>query len=82
TAPIDMEALRKWRAQPRGNFLAQLQPQIHAEDYAAALGSPKNGFANRPTRDEADNYDFICANWDRMVESGIFNGFESKVAKP
>lgn len=74
TTKIDMEALRHWRAQPRGNFLAQLQPQLHAEDYAAALGCPKNGFAERGAKDQADNEAFIRANWQRMVASGVFNG--------
>lgn len=74
TARIDMEALRKWRAEPRNNFLAQLQPQIHAEAYAAALGCPKNGFAEKGAKDQADNEAIIRANWDRMVKSGVFNG--------
>jgi predicted amidohydrolase len=74
TAQIDMDGLRKHRSQPKTNFLAQLQPQIHAEDYAAALGSPKNGFAQTPVKDEAENIAFIKANWERMVASGVFNG--------
>jgi predicted amidohydrolase len=74
TAAIDMNALRKWRAQPRGNFLAQLQPQIHGEDYMAFSGSPKNAFAEKPAQDETDNANFIRANWQRMVQSGVFTG--------
>lgn len=74
TTQIDMDALRKWRSQPRGNFLAQLQPQIHAEDYAAAITCPKNGFAAQGAKDQADNEAFIRANWERMVKSGVFKG--------
>lgn len=74
TAEIDMEALRKHRSHPKTNFLAQLQPQIHAEDYASAIGSPKNGFLDRPVQDETGNIDFVKANWARMVASGVFNG--------
>jgi predicted amidohydrolase len=66
-AVIDMQALRRYRAtQPRFNYLAQLQPQLHVPDYSAAALCPLNGFA-RPHKDDAEAVAFIQGVCDRMA---------------
>jgi deaminated glutathione amidase len=72
-AVIDLAALRAYRAQPKANFLAQLQPLLHAQDYDALRLCPLNGMPTpHTTEKEAD--DFIAATWKRMVATGAFNG--------
>ncbi|MSO99039.1 MAG: hypothetical protein EXR11_12615 [Rhodospirillaceae bacterium] len=72
-AVIDMAALRAYRTQPKANFLAQLQPHLHAQDYELMRLCDLNGMATpHKTEQEADA--FIVATWKRMVASGSFNG--------
>ncbi len=71
---IDMQALRQHRgAQPKFNFLAQLQPGLHAVDYAAAKLCPLNDLA-QPHADESAAVEHIARSWRGMVASGVFNG--------
>lgn len=72
-AVVDLAALRAYRAQPKANFLAQLQPRLHAQDYDVLRLCPVNGLA-RPHADEAEAEAFIAATWRRMVASGVFRG--------
>lgn len=72
-AVIDIDALRKYRAQPKANFLAQLQPRLHAQDYDSLRLCPLNGMPT-PHADEKEADDFIAATWKRMVDTGAFHG--------
>ena len=72
-ALIDIAALRAYRAQPKANFLAQLQPRLHAQDYDAMQLCPLNGMAT-PHAEEKEADDFIVATWKRMVATGTFHG--------
>ncbi|MDX2142275.1 MAG: nitrilase-related carbon-nitrogen hydrolase [Rhodospirillaceae bacterium] len=72
-AVIDMAALRKYRAQPKSNFLAQLQPKLHAQDYELLRLCDLNGMPT-PHAGEQEPVDFIAETWKRMVASGAFNG--------
>jgi predicted amidohydrolase len=72
-AEIDMAALRKYRAQPKSNFLAQLQPKLHAQDYELLRLCDLNGMAN-PHKSEQEADAFIGDTWRRMVASGAFHG--------
>lgn len=66
-AIIDMKAMRAHRAtQPRFNYLAQLQPQMHAPDYAAAKLCPLNGMAT-PHKNEAEAITYIQGICDRLA---------------
>ncbi|MCB2106044.1 MAG: hypothetical protein KDE14_00030 [Rhodobacteraceae bacterium] len=64
-AVIDMKALAEHRKSPQFNFLAQLQPQLHAPDYAAAQLCPLNGLAT-PHKDADEAVNFIAGVWDRI----------------
>lgn len=68
-AVIDMKALRQYRTQPRTNFLAQLQPQLHAPTYAAAKLCPLNN-APQPHKDEAEAVARIQGVWSDIVARG------------
>ena len=73
TARVDMAALRRYRADVRFNYLAHLQPAMHAAEYAGATLCPLNGFAAHSPADEQDMLDFIAKGWANAVESGRFN---------
>jgi predicted amidohydrolase len=73
TAKVDMAALRHRRADVRFNYLAQLQPALHAAEYAGAATCPINGFAGRAHADEQDVIDFIAGGWSNAVQDGRFN---------
>jgi len=51
TATLDLDALRAQRAKPVRNWLAQLQSQLHAPDYAAARLWPLSHWEHRPLAD-------------------------------
>jgi predicted amidohydrolase len=55
TAEIDIEALRRRRARPSLNFLAELAPQIHAPIYAATQAWPIDRWADQPMTGVAEN---------------------------
>lgn len=73
TARVDMMALRRYRADVRFNYLAHLQPALHAAEYAGAELCPLNGFANHSPADEQDMVDLIAKGWTNVVKSGRFN---------
>lgn len=56
---IDIEALRAFRAggNPKGNFLAQLQPQLHAPFYERARLFPSNHWKHTPIMSAQENKD-------------------------
>lgn len=74
TATVDIEALRRERALPMKNFLAQLQPQLHAPDYAAAKLWPADGWLDAPQQDPMELFRMEHRVWQQMVASG---GFEA-----
>jgi predicted amidohydrolase len=74
TTSVDMNALRRHRADVRFNYLAQLQPALHAAEYAAAKTCPLNGFEEHSPADEQDMVDFIAKHWGDAVKSGRFTG--------
>ena len=74
TAAIDIEALRRERALPMKNFLAQLQPELHAADYATARLWPADGWLGAPQQDPMELFRMEQRVWQQMVRSG---GFEA-----
>jgi predicted amidohydrolase len=73
SARVDMQALRRHRRDVRSNYLAQLQPALHAAEYAGAMTCPLNGFTAKTHADEQDVMDFIADGWAQAVRSGRFN---------
>lgn len=73
-AEIDMRALRAHRADIRLNYLAHLQPELHAPTYTAARIAPLNGLAARPPRNEQDVIAVAAKAWREAVGRGTFNG--------
>jgi predicted amidohydrolase len=71
---VDMAALRRYRADARTNYLAQVQPALHAAEYAGAVAGQTNGFANRVHGDEQDVIDLVTGGWKAAVRAGRFNG--------
>jgi len=74
TTKVDVAALRRYRSEVRLNYLAHLQPALHAAEYAAADLCPLNGFETHSPADEQDMLDFIAKGWKNAVNSGGFNG--------
>jgi predicted amidohydrolase len=72
TATLDIGALRAHRATPMRNLLAQLQPALHAPDYADAQLWPLAHWAERPLSEPRELFDVEAATWRRMRESGRF----------
>lgn len=54
SARVDVAALRAHRAKPMANWLAQLQPQLHAPDYLAANLWPLDAWLKNPMVDGRD----------------------------
>jgi predicted amidohydrolase len=73
TAMIDIEALRRFRAKPAANFIAQFQPHLHAGVYQSARLWPAHP-RPAPVETTADILAIEKETWDRMTASGIFRG--------
>ena len=71
TAEIDIEALRRRRARPKINFLAELSPQIHAPIYAEAQCWPTDRWAETPITGVAENRDVEREVIQRMTANGV-----------
>ena len=72
SAVLDVGALRAQRAKPMRNFLAQLQPQLHAADYAEARLWPLDHWASRPLTDPRELFEVEARVWLEMRASGRF----------
>lgn len=68
-AVIEMKALRAYRNNVRFNYLAQMQPQMHAPDYAAAKLCPLNDLP-KPHKDEAEAVAHMEAVWRDISARG------------
>lgn len=73
SAEIDIEALRRFRAgeSDKGNFLAQLQPQLHAPHYQDADFFPSNAWADTPLQSNAENKSVEKEVIRKMINRGI-----------
>ncbi len=69
TATIDLEALRARRAMPVRNWLAQLQPQLHAPDYAQAQLWPLSHWERRPLADAREQLELEARIVQRLAGS-------------
>jgi predicted amidohydrolase len=74
TARIDVDALRRHRADGRFNYLTHLQPALHAPDYATRRASPLNAFAAAPLADDKAFGAFLDRTWREMVATGVYKG--------
>ena len=74
TARIDLAALRQHRADGRFNYLAHLQPQLHAQDYATAKLSPVNTYRDQALQTDGEFAAFLDRTWRDMVATGVFKG--------
>ncbi len=74
TAVLDLQALRRHRAAPMRNLLAQLQPQLHAPDYASAELWPLGHWAQQPLQQPREMFAVEADVWRRLCESGRFSG--------
>jgi predicted amidohydrolase len=72
SATIDLTALRQWRGRPMKNFIAQLQPHLHADDYLEARLWPKGLAAASDV--PLDMFAIERDVWRSMVASGRFEG--------
>jgi predicted amidohydrolase len=73
SAKIDVESLRRHRARPMANWLAQLQPFLHAPDYAAARLWPPGHWEHRPMQDGAEQLDLEAQVARRLADGGAFD---------
>lgn len=71
-AEIDLEALRRKRAQPGGNFLAQLPVELYAREYARARLRPASAFVDAPLTDRHTANDLLKQTVQDLVDRGIF----------
>jgi predicted amidohydrolase len=69
TATIDLELLRAQRAKPVRNWLAQLQSQLHAPDYAAASLWPLSHWEQRPLADAREQLELESQIVRRLADS-------------
>jgi predicted amidohydrolase len=69
TATIDLERLRARRAMPVRNWLAQLQPQLHAPDYAAASLWPLSHWERQPLADPREQLELESRIAGRLAGS-------------
>jgi predicted amidohydrolase len=74
TATIDLAALRAHRATSGANLLAQLQPALHAPDYAGADLWPLEFWRERPLQHERELLELERAVWRKMTAGGRFTG--------
>lgn len=82
TAEIDIEALRRRRASPSVNFLAELNPQIHTPIYEKSRLWPTNGWADQPLRDVSENEQAAREAIGRMTEAGVLAAPANPLGEP
>jgi predicted amidohydrolase len=70
-ADIEIERLRQRRAQMQMNFLAQLQPHIHAPFYAKRALWPKHLWSQEPPANDAANMQAGAAVIRRLQAEGL-----------
>lgn len=72
-ASIDIEDLRAFRAggNPKGNFLSQLQPQLHVPIYSKAELFPSNGWRSTPIKAGEENKKLELEVMAKMFSAGI-----------
>jgi len=70
SATVDLAALRAHRAKPIRNWLAHLQPQLHAPDYAAAKLWPLSRWDERPMQSAKELLEVEAEVWRTMRDSG------------
>jgi hypothetical protein len=63
---VDVAALRAHRVKPMANWLAQLQPQLHAPDYMAANLWPLDTRSIDPMADGREQLDLELAIAHRL----------------
>lgn len=73
SSEIEIEALREFRisGNPKGNFLAQLQTQLHAPIYEKANLFPSNGWEKKPISSEAENKALEMNIIQQMLQNGV-----------
>lgn len=73
TGSVDIEALRTFRdtGNPKGNFLAQLQSQLHAPIYAEIDAFPKNAWRDKPIQTGQENKSLEREVLAKMFNSGV-----------
>ncbi len=74
TAGIDLAALRAQRRKPIRNYLAQLQSQLHAPDYAEARLWPLSHWEDRPLQHPRELVELEAEVWRRLTAAGRFEG--------
>ena len=67
TATIDLEALRTARAYAGANFIAQLQPSIHDDEFARTQLWPTNRFLDHPIVRQSELRDIEMEVWGRLI---------------
>ncbi len=70
-SPLDMDALRRLRTQKNTNYVAQLQPHLHASAYADADLFPANGWLEEPIEKDEENDRTERCVIDRMIANGL-----------
>jgi predicted amidohydrolase len=70
TAVIDLDALRAARADAGANFIAQLQPSIHDDEFARAQLWPTNRFLDHPIAAQSELRDIELEVWNRLISAG------------
>ena len=70
---IDLEKLRRFRCgeSPKGNFLAQFQPQLHAPIYNSASLFPSNKWRDTPISEGSENALAEKEVIERMIQSNL-----------
>lgn len=70
---IDIEALRRFRSgeSPKGNFVAQLQPQLHTPIYQNADLFPSNAWRNSPIQSGMENQALEREIVAKMFDGGV-----------
>lgn len=73
TAELDIESLRRFRSEApgKGNFLAQLQPQIHIPVYNSADLFPSNAWRDTPMQSGDENKSLEAEVIKKMLKNDV-----------
>jgi predicted amidohydrolase len=68
TATLDLAAMRALRSRPTANFIAQLQPSLHAAEFARTDLWPANAFADGSPPSTERLIELERSSWTRLNE--------------
>jgi hypothetical protein len=70
SAPVDIEALRRFRA--AGSRLAHLRADVYAEEYARAISYPRDAYLEKPIQSRTEGPTIVKSVVEEYYKKGVW----------